>query len=135
MYRSWHSDPKERPTLSFIKKVLRLILNLLPKSEHDYLEDMIHEVKKQWINDSDLSPKYLPNEPRSNNEKSRNIYQDHLREMKHILEIRKSISDLEQKLSEHSKPNEANRDPYENLLMENTKLQQEIDALRAMKLD
>ncbi len=129
MYRSWHSDPKERPTLTFNKKVLRLLLNVLPKSNHHYLEDMIHEVINEWIDDSSLLNKYLPNEPRSENEKSSDIYQDHLREMKNILEINKKISDLKQKLSEQSKQNEANHDPYERLLNENKELREKIDAL------
>ena len=32
LYRSWHSDPHERPSLSFIKTILRLLLNVLPKT-------------------------------------------------------------------------------------------------------
>ncbi len=134
MYRSWHSNPNERPTLSFIKKILRLIMNVLPINRQDYSEDIIHEVKKQWINDSELSEKYLPNEPRLDNEKSKNIYQDHLRKMKYVLDIKQNITDTEQRRSEQSKQNEANRDVYDKLLMENKRLQQQINALREKKL-
>jgi hypothetical protein len=43
MYRSWHSDPKERPTLSFIKKVLRIMLNVLLENREDCSVEMMEE--------------------------------------------------------------------------------------------
>jgi len=53
MYRSWHSDANERPSLFFIKKVLQLLLKHLPKNKQEYSEEMFNEVKKQCINDLD----------------------------------------------------------------------------------
>jgi len=123
MYRSWHSDPDERPTLLFIKKILRLILNTLPKKKQDYTEDMINELKNQWLNEYNFAERYLPSEPRLNNEQSMNIYQEHLTIMERIIKIQKDISELKQKQAKH--------DHYEQLLDENVQLQKEIDALRA----
>ncbi len=87
MYRSWHSDPDERPTLLFIKKILRLILNTLPKKKYDYTEDMSNELKNQWLNEYNLAEKYLPSDARLNNEQSMNIYQEHLTIMERIIKI------------------------------------------------
>jgi len=123
MYRSWHSDPDERPTLLFIKKILRLILNTLPKKKQDYTDDMITELKNQWLNQYNLNEKYLPSEPRLNNEHSMNIYQEHLTIMELIIKIQKDLSELKQKQAKH--------DHYEQLLDENEQLQKEIDALRS----
>jgi hypothetical protein len=123
MYRSWHSEPDERPTLLLIKKILRLILNTLPKKKHDYTEDMTNELKNQWLNEYNLSEKYLPSEARLNNEQSMNIYQEHLRIMERIIKIQKDISELKQKQAKH--------DHYEQLLDDNEQLQKEIDGLRS----
>ncbi|CAF3486033.1 unnamed protein product [Rotaria sp. Silwood1] len=122
MYRAWHSDPNERPTLLFIKKILRLILNTLPKKKEEYTQEMADEIKRQWIHDSGLSEKYLPYEPRFNNEQSMNLYQEHLTVMERVMKIHKDIAELKQKT--------ANVDPYENLLYENEQLQKEIDELQ-----
>jgi predicted RNA-binding protein len=123
MYRSWHSDPDERPTLLFIKKILRLILNTLPKKKQDYTENMINELKNQWLNEYNFAERYLPSEPRLNNEQSMNIYQEHLTIMERIIKIQKDISELKQKQAKH--------DHYEQLLDENEQLQKDIDVLRS----
>lgn len=122
MYRAWHSDPDERPTLLFIKKVLRVILNTLPKKKQEYADESINELKSQWLNEYHLSEKYLPSEPRLTNEQSMNLYQEHLTIMDRILKIQKEISELKEKQAKH--------DHYEQLLDENERLQKEIDALR-----
>jgi predicted RNA-binding protein len=122
MYRAWHSDPDERPTLLFIKKILRIILNSLPREKQNYTEDMIMEIKNQWLNEYHLSEKYLPSEPRLNNEQSMNIYQEHLTIMERIIKIQPEISELKQKQAKH--------DHYEQLLDENDQLQKEINALQ-----
>jgi predicted RNA-binding protein len=122
MYRAWHSDPDERPTLLFIKKILRIILNSLPREKQNYTEDMISEIKNQWLNEYHLPERYLPSEPRLNNEQSMNIYQEHLTIMERIIKIQPEISELKQKQAKH--------DHYEQLLDENDQLQKEINALQ-----
>ncbi|CAF0921104.1 unnamed protein product [Rotaria sordida] len=123
LYRSWHSDPNERPTLLFIKKVLRLILNILPKKKQEYTSEMANEIQNQWINEYNLSEKYLPYEPRFNNEQSINLYQEHLTMMERIMKIQKDIIELKQK--------QAKFDHYDELLYENEQLQKKIDQLRS----
>jgi len=122
MYRSWHSDPNERPPLLLIKKILRLILNTLPKKKEEYSEEMINELNNQWLNEYNLSEKYLPSEPRLNNEQSINIYQEHLTIIERIINIEKDIAELKQKQAKH--------DHYEQLLDENEQLEKDINALR-----
>ncbi len=122
MYRSWHSDPDERPTLLLIKQILRIILHTLPKTKHAYTDDMINEIKTQWLNEHNLSEKYLPSEARLNSEQSMNIYQEHLTIMERIMKIEKDISELKQKQAKH--------DHFEQLLDENEKLQKDIDGLK-----
>ena len=122
LYRSWHSDPNERPTLSVIKNILQIILNALPKQKQEYTEEMIHELHEQWLNKYNLSEKYLPHEPRLLNEQSVNIYQEHLTIMERIMKIQKDISELKEK--------QAKYDHYERILDDNEQLQKEIDALR-----
>jgi len=134
MYRSWHSDPDERPTLLLIKKILRLLINVLPKIKQEYSKEMHIEVRKQCTDSLNSFEKYLPYEPRLNNERSVNIYQDHMKKMKNILYIQQDITELKQKLKEYSKQNEARYDHHEELLEENKKLQDEINKLRAQKL-
>jgi hypothetical protein len=121
MYRSWHSDPDERPTLLTIKQILRIILNTLPKKKQEYTDDAINELKNQWLNEHNLSEKYLPSEPRLNNEQSINLYQEHLTIMERIMKIEKDITELKQKQAKH--------DHYERLLDENEKLQKDIEIL------
>jgi len=130
LYRSWHSNPNERPTLLFIKKILRLLLNVLPKNKQEYSEEMISEVKKQCSNDLNSLEKYLPYEPRLNNEKSMNIYCQHLKKMQNIVDIKQDISKLKQEVNEYSKQNDARYDYHEELLTENQKLQEQIKKLR-----
>lgn len=123
LYRSWHSDPDERPTLLFIKKILRVILNTLPKRKQEYTDNMIHDLKNQWLNEYNLSEKYLPSEPRLSNEQSMNLYQEHLGMMERVIKIHKDLSELKQKQAKH--------DHYEQLLDENEQLQKEIDTLKS----
>lgn len=122
MYRAWHSNPDERPTLLFIKKILRLILNTLPKKKQEYTDDAINDLRNQWITEYHLSEKYLPAEPRLNNEQSMNLYQEHLTIMERIIKIQKDISELKEK--------QAKYDQYDQLLDDNDRLQKEIEALR-----
>jgi chromosome segregation ATPase len=133
MYRSWHSDPNERPTLLFIKKILRLLLNILPKNKQEYSEEIVSEVKKQCTNDLNSLEKYLPYEPRLNNDKSINIYCHHLKKMQNIVDIKQDISKLRQEVNEYSKQNDARYDYHEELLTENQKLQEQIKKLREQK--
>lgn len=53
MYRSWHSDPNERPTLSFIKRVLLLASNILVRAEATYTENItptnVEQNENIWI--------------------------------------------------------------------------------------
>jgi hypothetical protein len=133
MYRSWHSDPNERPTLLLIKKILRLLLNVLPKTKQEYSEETINEVKNQCIDDLKSFEKYLPYEPRLNNEKSENIYQDHVRKMKSILDIKQDILKLEQEVKQYSKQNQTKYDHHEELIKENKQLQEQINKLREKK--
>jgi hypothetical protein len=121
MYRSWHSDPNERPTLLFIKKVLQLVLNRLPKQKLEYTEEMVYDLKEQWLNKEILPQKYLPHDPRLNNEQSMNIHQDHLIMMKRILNIKHKITELKQKQVKY--------DRYEDLLDKNDQLQKQIEEL------
>ena len=123
LYRAWHSDPNERPTLLLIKKILWLILNTLPKKKEEYSEETISELHNQWINEYNLSEKYLPSEPRITNEQSMNLYQEHLTIVERILAIEKDIRELKQKQAKH--------DHYEQLLDENEQLRKDIDTLRA----
>ncbi|CAF0870611.1 unnamed protein product [Rotaria sordida] len=123
LYRSWHSDPNERPTLLFIKKVLRLILNTLPKKKQEYTPEIANEIQNQWINEYNLPEKHLPYEPRFNNEQSMNLYQEHLTIMERIMKIQKDITELKQK--------QATFDHYEDVLYENDQLQKKIDELRS----
>lgn len=123
MYRSWHSEPTERPTLLLIKKILRLILNALPKKKQVYTEEMADEIKNQWRNEYKLSEKYIPCEPRMSNEQSVNIYQEHLTVMRRVMELQKDIVEMKQKQQEN--------DDYYQLLDDNEQLQKKIDELRS----
>jgi len=122
LYRSWHSDPEERPTLLFIKRILRLILNTLPKKKQLYSDVMINDLKNQWLHEYNLAERYLPSQPRLNNEQSTNIYQEHVTIMERVIQIQKDLSELKQK--------QAEADEYENLVEANAELQKKIDALR-----
>ncbi|CAF1215440.1 unnamed protein product [Adineta steineri] len=130
MYRSWHSDPNERPTLFFIKKVLRLILNVLPIEKQKCSKEIINDNKKQWMNECNLSQKHLLNGPRLDNKDSVNIYQDCLRKAKHITDVQKDRSEMEQTLEALLKEKDSKTDHHKQLLIENEKLQQQIELLR-----
>lgn len=126
LYRAWHSDPNDRPTLATIKTILQLILNALPKKKQEYTEAMADQLKEQWTHEHNLSERYLPNEPRFGNEQSMNIYQEHLTVMGRVLNIKKDIDELKQKKAKHLH--------YERLLEENRRLEQEIEELRSQTL-
>ncbi|CAF1128715.1 unnamed protein product [Adineta ricciae] len=53
MYRSWHSDPNERPTLSFIKRVLLLTSTILSKAEATHAENItptnVEQCENIWM--------------------------------------------------------------------------------------
>ena len=51
LYRSWHSDPNARPTLSVIKKILQVVKHALPKKKEECTEEMVHEFHEQWSNE------------------------------------------------------------------------------------
>ena len=126
LYRSWHSDPNERPTLSAIKQILQIVLSVLPKTRQEYNNNTVDQLKDRWSNEYNLPDKYLPNDPRLGNEQSMNIHQEHLRVMERIMKIQKELSELEQthKKYEH----------YGQLLDDNIKLERDIEALRSKQL-
>ncbi len=88
LYRSWHSNPAERPSLAFIKTTLRLILNFLPKNQHDCSSQVIDEVKRNCTNESHTLEKYFPYQPRLNNERSKNLYEEHSNKLKLISDMK-----------------------------------------------
>ncbi len=133
MYRSWHSDPGERPTLLFIKRILRLLINVLPKNEDKCSEEMVEEVKKQCSMESKSLEKYFPYEPRVNNERSRNIYEEHVKKLKIISDKKQDIAILEQKLDEQVKQNQSKHDHFQELTTENEKLKEQIEKLASKK--
>jgi hypothetical protein len=133
MYRSWHSDPGERPTLLFIKRILRLLINVLPKNEDKCSEEMVEEVKKQCSMESKSLEKYFPYEPRVNNERSRNIYEEHVKKLKIISDRKQDITILEQKLDEQVKQNQSKHDHFQELATENEKLKEQIEKLASKK--
>jgi hypothetical protein len=126
LYRSWHSDPNDRPTPAIIKNILQLILNALPKKKQEYTEDMADRLTQRWTDGHKLNEKYLPNEPRLGNEQSMNIYQEHLTVMERVMNIKKDINELKEKRAKH--------EDYELLLEENRQLEQEIEKLRSQTL-
>ena len=123
MYRSWHSDPSQRPSLSLIKNILRLTSNALPKKKQLYTDEKINELKNQWLHKYLLPEKYLPHEPRMNNEQSMNIYQEHLTIIERVMKIQKEVSELKQKIDKN--------EHYKQLLNENENLQRQIDEVRS----
>jgi peptidoglycan hydrolase CwlO-like protein len=133
MYRSWHSDANERPTLSFIKIILRLLLNILPKSKQDYSPELIDEIKKQCTNESNTLEKYFPYEPRLNNQQSKNIYEEHSNKLKIISNIKHDISELDKQVQTISKENQIKRDHHKDLLETNKQLREQIKHLRESK--
>lgn len=122
LYRSWHSDPNQRPSMSLVKKMLHVILNTLPKKKKEYAEEAVAELQHRWISEYSLPENYLPGQPRPANEQSMNLYQEHLMIMERILRVKEDLRELKQKQAKH--------DHYEQLLDENEQLQREIDALR-----
>jgi serine/threonine protein kinase len=133
LYRSWHSNPIERPSLSFIKIILRLILNMLPKTQHDCSSEVIDEVKRQCTNDSNTLEKYFPYQPRLNNERSKYLYEEHSNKLKFISDMKHEISQLDEQVQEICEQNKSKRDHHKQLLEENQILKEQIKQLRASK--
>jgi hypothetical protein len=125
LYRSWHSDPHDRTSLSFIKTVLRLILNALPRTPQVHTIERINNLKERWLNDLNLPKKYIPTEPQLDNQQSMNIYQEHLNVMERIVRIQKDINKLELINMSY--------DRYYEVSDENQQLQIDIDMLRVQK--
>ena len=123
LYRSWHSDPNERPALSAIKQILQIVLNFLPKTKQEYNNSTVDQLKDRWSNECNLPDKYLPNDPRLDSEQSMNIHQEHLRIMERIMKLQKELSELKQVHEKY--------EHYEQLLDENMNLERDIEALRA----
>jgi hypothetical protein len=133
MYRSWHSNANDRPSLLFIKTILRLILNILPKNKQDCSTDVINEVKKQCTNESNTLEKYFPHEPRLNNERSMNLYEEHSKKLKSISDIKQEISKLDEQVQEICEQNKIKHDHHKQLLEENRILKEQIEQLRKSK--
>lgn len=123
MYRAWHSDPNARPTLFFIKRVLRLILNQLPQNKQTYTDEMANEIRHQWLNNHKLHEKYLPYNPRYNDQQSINLYEEHLTAMVRIMKMKSELAELKERQGKF--------DNYDQLISENIELEQEIDDLRS----
>jgi len=122
LYRSWHSNRNERPTLSFIKNVLRLVIRTLPKRIENFTTETAEQMRRQWIDEYHFEERYLPNEPRPNNEQSMNIYREHLTIVQRTINLKKEINVLNEKLNKY--------DEYERLLRENEDLEKKINDLR-----
>ncbi|CAF1511258.1 unnamed protein product [Rotaria magnacalcarata] len=127
MYRAWHSDPNERPKLSFIKKVLRLILNELPEPKQTYTDEMANGIQYRWLNTYKLSKKYLPHKPRPDDQKSINLYEEHLAAMERIIKMQQDLSELQKRKEKI--------DEYEEILNANQQLQESINELRSKIVD
>ncbi|CAF3297721.1 unnamed protein product [Rotaria socialis] len=127
MYRAWHSDPNERPKLSFIKKVLRLILNELPQSKQNYTDEMANDIQYRWLHTYKLLKKYLPHKPRPDDQKSINLYEEHLAAMERIIKIQQDLSELQER--------KGKIDDYEQVLNANQQLEETINELRSKIVD
>lgn len=79
-------------------------------------------MRRQWIVDFKFEEKYLPNEPRPNNEQSMNIYREHLTIVQRTINLKKEIDILNEKLNKYAE--------YELLLHENEDLKEQINGLR-----
>lgn len=129
MYRSWHSEPKERPTLSLIKKVLRLIYHVLPNNRQEYTEEMENELKRQWTDVHHLPTAYFPCQPRLNNVQSRNIHQDYLKKMKDIIATKDKILNIREQLPKIQEQNEINENRRIRIIEENKQLEDQCALL------
>ena len=95
----------------------------MPKKKERYTPETAEQLRQQWINEYHLEEKYLPNEPRVNNEQSINLYQEHLAAIQRIINIQKEIAPLKEKLDKY--------DQYETLIGENEILEKKINELRS----
>ena len=67
------------------------------------------------------------------NEQSKNIYEEHSKKLKHILDIQEDISKLDQIVQDICTQNESKRDHHKQLLEDNEQLKKRIKELRASK--
>ena len=100
-----------------------MILKVLPKTKTQEISvERKNQLMQQWTTEFQLSDKYLPIEPRSDNQESMNIYQNHVKVMENIIEIQKKLKETNENLEKFSE--------YDRLLEENKELKSQIDALR-----
>ena len=131
MYRSWHSDPNERPTLSCIKTILRLLLKFLPKTELECSSEVIDDARSSCTTESKTLEKYIPCQPRAHNERSKNLYEEHSRKLKRIADLKQNISTLDERVQTLCEQNQHKRDCHQQVLDENQRLREQIRALGA----
>ena len=86
LYRSWHSDPFERPSLDFIKKILRLFLRQLPSTSCQYQLGPTTDDRTLISLD-----KYRPFKARSHIAESIGFYDEHCRVVQEIAKLKKEI--------------------------------------------
>lgn len=125
LYRSWHSNPFERPSLDFIKKVLRLFLLRLPQTSYQYLIGT----------PTDVQPlisfhKYQPSQPRTQIERSINLYNEHCQKLRQIAILKQTIQSKETNLESYQTKNDDQFDRLQELNEENQCLRDEINRLK-----
>lgn len=135
MYRSWHSDPKERPSFSCIKTILRIVLKFLPKNDSTGSTEVMDEVKIQCTDDANPLGRYFPHQPRPHNERSKNLYQEHWKKLKMISEMKQNISALDERVQTLYQHNQNNRERYQQLIIENQQLHGQIRVLNAAQTE
>ncbi|CAF1257955.1 unnamed protein product, partial [Didymodactylos carnosus] len=121
IYRCWHSNPDERPSLLLIKNILKLIIDKLPV-EPGLNPNNIQQLKKEWLEKYDLPEKYLPVDPKLSNKQSINIYNEHVNLMKAIIKIQHDIELLKQKNEQ--------KEEYYKLKDQNNDLIKQIETFR-----
>lgn len=101
MYRSWHSDPNERPTLSFIKRVLLLTSNILSKAEATYAENItptnVEQCENIWMELEGPSA----TESSLNNENV--VNQSCSQKTEDMANTERNLSDVQQQSNQHQK--------------------------------
>lgn len=130
MFRAWHKDPNERPSLSFIKAVLRLFIDALPDGHVTYCENAILEEQTKWATVCDASEKHLLTAPRVAHANSIHLYQDCLRKTTSIREVAEVLAEMRQKLEQYQQSREMKKDRMAQLSAENERLRSEIEKLR-----
>lgn len=125
LYRSWHSNPFERPSLDFIKKVLRLFLFRLPQTSYQYLIGTPTDVQPLISFD-----KYQPSQPRTQIERSINLYNEHCQKLRQIAKLKQTIQSKETDLESYQTKNDDQFDRLQELNEENQHLRNEINRLK-----